>query len=64
MMRRLFKLLKKLGRQHRTLSKINQGHLRITRKGKVKPRKKNIMDRPTPKEFRIRIFSDDITPWF
>lgn len=40
MMRRLFKLLKKLGRQHRTLSKINQGHLRITRKGKVKPRKR------------------------
>lgn len=40
MIRRLFKLLKSLGRQHRTLSKINQGQLRITRKGKVKPRKR------------------------
>lgn len=39
-MRRLFKLLKNLGRQHRTLSKVNQGHLHITRNGKVKPRKR------------------------
>lgn len=40
MIRRLLRLLKSLGRQQRTLSRINQGQLRITRKGKVKPRKR------------------------